>query len=74
MPKDGKNEKDRAPALDDVKTEREAEAAARAKDAAAKAGPTDSLPSHSGDSPKPHGDKLEHAVREAAEKPSKKKG
>ena len=74
MPNDGKNEKDRAPALDDVKTEREAEAAARAKDAAAKSGPTESVPSHSGDSPKPHGDKMEHAVREAAGKPSEKKG
>jgi hypothetical protein len=74
MPNDQKSGKDRAPALDDVKTEREADAAARAKDADAKSGPTDSVPAHSGDSPKPHGDKMEHAVREAAGKPSGKKG
>jgi hypothetical protein len=74
MPNDGKNEKGRAPALDDVKTERDAEAAARAKDAATKSGPTESVPSHSGDSPKPHGDKMEHAVREAVGKPSERKG
>ena len=58
------------PSLDDVRTEREADAAARAKEAGAASG---SAPA-SGDSPKPHGDKLEHAVREAAGTPAKGRG
>jgi hypothetical protein len=74
MANDRKDDKDRAPALDDVKTEREADAAARARDAGAKSGPTESVPSHSGDSPKPHGDKLERAVKEAAQTPPRKDG
>jgi hypothetical protein len=73
MANERKDEKGRAPALDDVKTEREAEGAARARDAGAKSGPTESVPSHSGDSPKPHGDKMERAVREAADKSSEGK-
>ena len=67
-----KDEKSGAPALDAVKTEREAEAVARAKEAGAMGG--GSAPSPSGDSPKPHGDKMEHAVREATHTPTKKGG
>ena len=74
MPNEQKSEKDRAPALDDVKTEREADATVRAKQAGAKSGPTESAPAHSGDSPKPHGDKMEHAVKEAAQTPPSKSG
>jgi hypothetical protein len=73
MASGSKDEKNRAPALDDVKTEREAEAVVRAREAGAKSGDAPVPPSPSGDSPKPHGDKLEHAVREAAEKPSEDK-
>jgi hypothetical protein len=73
MASDSKDEKAGAPALDDVKTEREAEAVLRAREAAAAAGGA-AAPSHSGDSPKPHGDKMENAVREAADAPSKDKG
>ena len=73
MASGSKDEKAGAPALDDVKTERDAEAANRAKEAGAPDA-TASVPSHSsGDSPKPHGDKMEHAVREAAGGASKKK-
>ncbi|GAA0583231.1 hypothetical protein GCM10009416_22060 [Craurococcus roseus] len=53
-----------------MRTEREADAAARAKEAGAAGG---SVPA-SGDSPKPHGDKMERAVREAAGTPAKGKG
>lgn len=54
-------EKAGAPAPDDTGAERAAGAAGGA-------------PAPSGDSPKPHGDKLGHAVREAAGAPSKDKG
>lgn len=67
------NDKAGAPALDDVKTQRDAEAASRAKEAG-KAGAADTAPAHEGDSPKPHGDKLRHAVDEAARGPSKGEG
>jgi len=73
MASDSKDEKAGAPALDDVKTEREAEAVLRAREAGAAAGGA-ATPSPSGDSPKPHGDKMENAVREAADAPSKDKG
>ena len=63
-----------APALDDVKTEREAEAVVRAREAGAAGGGAPVPPSPSGDSPKPHGDKMEHAVKEAANAPPKDKG
>ncbi len=69
-----KDEKAGAEALDYAKTEREADAAVRAKQAAKESGDAPVPPSASGDSPKPHGDKMEHAVREAASKPSKDKG
>ena len=62
-------EKGGAPALDAVRTEREADDATRAKEAGTAGG---SAPV-SGDSPKPHGDKMEHAVREAAGNPAKGK-
>ena len=62
-------EKGGAPALDAARTEREADAATRAKGAGA-AGGSAPVP---GDSPKPHGDKMEHAVREAASNPAKGK-
>ena len=69
-----KDEEGRAPALDNVRTEREAEAVARARDAAAASGNTPVPASPAADSPKPHGDKMENAVKEAAKAPSKDKG
>jgi hypothetical protein len=66
-------EKAGAEALDYVKTEREAEAAVRAKEAGKASGDAP-VPPPSGDSPKPHGDKLEHAARGAAGTPSKGDG
>jgi hypothetical protein len=68
-----KDEKAGAPALDDVKTEREAEAVVRAREAGA-AGSDAPVPPASGDSPKPHGDKMERAVREGAGAPPKGEG
>ena len=73
MASGSKDEKAGAPALDDVKTERDAEAASRAKGAGG-ASAADSTPAHEGDSPKPHGDKMQHAVDEAARGPSEDKG
>jgi hypothetical protein len=62
-----------APALDDVKTAREAEAVVakrRAEEEAAKASrPVESESRPSGDSPKRQGDKLSDAVREASREP-----
>ena len=67
-----KNEKaGGAPALDDAKTAREAEAVVRAREAGA-AGGGAPVPPASGDSPKPHGDKMERAVDEAAGTPRNK--
>lgn len=66
-----KDDEARAPALDDVKTERQAEAVERAKEAGAAGGAP--VPSPSGDSPKRQGDDLENAVREAAGTPGKAK-
>ena len=61
------------PAPDDAKAEREAVAViGTGEDAASAAGAPP--PSPSGDSPKPHGDKMEHAVREAANTPPKGNG
>lgn len=57
-----------APALDDVKTKRDAEAVVDAREAGA-AGSDAPVPPASGDSPKPHGDKMENAVREALNRP-----
>jgi hypothetical protein len=73
MASGSKDEKAGAPALDDVKTEREAEAVVRARDAGAvsKEAP---VPPSSGDSPKPHGDKMENATRKGEEKPPEGKG
>ncbi len=68
-----KDEKAGAEALDYVKTERQADAVNRAKEAGA-ASTGAPVPSPSGDSPKPHGDKLENAVREATDAPPKDKG
>ena len=72
MANDPKGEQTGAPALDSVKTEREADAVVRAREAGA-AGGAPVPPAASGDSPKPHGDKLENAVREAADAPDKDK-
>lgn len=69
MANDSDDSKTGAPGLDDMPTGQEAEAAVREAAAGAAA-----VPSPSADSPKPHGDKLENAVREAAEAPSKDKG
>lgn len=74
MARDKTDTKHGAPALDDVKTVREAEAASRAREAGAASGDAAAPPSPAPDSPKPHGDKMEHAVREAAATPSNKKG
>ncbi len=73
MADDPKGGKAGAPALDSVKTEREAEALVRAREAGAAGGSAPVPPDASGDSPKPHGDKLENAVREAADAPDKDK-
>ena len=73
MASGSKDEKAGAEALDYVRTEREAEAVARAKEAGKEGGDAP-VPPPSGDSPKPHGDKLEHAVRGAAGTPSKGDG
>ena len=73
MASGSKNEKTGAEALDYVKTEREAEAVNRAKEAGAASKDAPVQPP-SGDSPKPHGDKMEHAVREAANTPPENKG
>lgn len=59
-----KGEKAGAPAPDDAKAGREAGAAAGGAPA----------PSPSGDSPKPHGDKMANAVRGAAGAPPKGDG
>ena len=72
MASGSKDEKAGAPALDAAKTEQEAEAVVRAREAAKASGDAPVPPPSSGDSSKPHGDKMEHAVREAAGKPSKK--
>ena len=61
-----KGEKAGAPAPDDAEAGRKAGAAA--------GGGTPAAAPPSGDSPKPHGDKMEHAVREAASAPPKDKG
>ena len=74
MASGSKDEKGRAPALDDVKTEREAEAVARAREAGAATGNAAVPTTPAADSPKPHGDKLEKAVKEAARTPSEDKG
>jgi hypothetical protein len=71
MASGSKDEKGGAPALDDVKTEREAEAVVRAREAGLASG---DAPVPAGDSPKPHGDKMENAVRQATDTPSGKKG
>ena len=56
-----------APAVDYVRTQQEIDADLAKRDAEAKAGAaTAGGPAGSGDSPKPHGDKLEHARDEAA--------
>jgi hypothetical protein len=68
-----KGEKTGAPALDSVKTEREAEAVVRAREAGVAGGGAPAPPAASGDSPKPHGDKLARAVREATDAPDKDK-
>jgi hypothetical protein len=69
MMTNGSDEKTGAPALDDVPTAQEIEVVVReAADGAA------AVPSPSNDSPKPHGDKMEHAVHEAARAPSKGNG
>ena len=60
MANDPKGEQAGAPALGSVKTEREAEAVVRAREAGRESGGAPVQPS-SGDSPKPHGDKMEHA-------------
>lgn len=73
MASGSKDEKAGAPALDAVKTEREAEAAVRAKEAGPASGGGATGPAPSGDSPKPHGDKMEHALREAASTPADQK-
>jgi hypothetical protein len=74
MANDPKGEKaGGAPALDDVKTERQAEAVVRAREAGAAGDGAPVPPAASGDSPKPHGDKLENAVRKAADTPGKGK-
>lgn len=57
MASGSKDEKAGAPALDDAKTEREAGAASGEAP----------VPPPSGDSPKPHGDKMEKAVGGAAD-------
>ena len=60
------------PAVDDAKAEVEAVAVVgTGEDGTAGGAPAPPPP---GDSPKPHGDKMEHAVREAAGRPSKGKG
>ncbi len=73
MASGSKDKKAGAEALDYVKTEREAEAVVRAREAGEASGDAPVPPSPSGDSPKPHGDKMEHAVREAANAPPKEK-
>ena len=73
MASGSKDEKGGAPALDDAKTEREAEAASRAGEVG-KASAAESTPAREGGSPKPHGDKMRHAVGEAARAPAKDKG
>ena len=74
MASGSKDEKTGAEALDYAKTEREAEAVVRAREAGKASADAPVQPSPSGDSPKPHGDKMEHAVREAASTPPKGKG
>ena len=66
-PQDGKAG---APAPDDAKAELEAEAVVGTGEIGAAGGGAPAQPP-SADSPKPHGDKMEHAVREAANTPPK---
>lgn len=73
MANDPKGEQAGAPALGSVKTEREPEAVVRAREAGVAGGGAPVPPAASGDSPKPHGDKLENAVQEAAGAPDKGK-
>ena len=73
MASGSKDEKAGAEALDYAKTEREAEAVVRAKEATKASGDAPVPPTPSADSPKPHGDKMENAVREAADTPPKDK-
>ena len=74
MASGSKDEKGGAPALDDVRTEKDAEAAIGGKDAAGARGADATVPPPSGDSPKPHGDRMANAVREAAEGTPDRKG
>jgi hypothetical protein len=59
-----------ATAVDDVKTEQEVDAGLAKKEAGAKTeNVREASGAASGDSPKPHGDKLDQATRAAASKP-----